>query len=466
MFSAWFSRRRRRALLAEPLSHSLKQTVEKNVRHYQFLSASDRDRLLGIAQVIAAEKTWYGTDDQDITEKMKITVAAQAALLLLGFDDDYYFDGVPTVFMRTGAYAPPIAEQESAGLIVSREETHFGQAFYDGRIVLSWPHVVAGGRDASDGDNLVLHEFAHHLDGLDGEMSGTPLLASRAKRKTWYQITEREYLRLVGNARRGEASLLDHYGATNKAEFFAVSTECFFERPRAMRKRHTELYHVLSDFYQQDPAGWARDARSASMLPDDAPPPPPRPRRKKRRRHELPLVMPGTDGYFTRGIEYLRSGDFEQAWEDFDHVVERQPDDGEAWHHRGEAARALARFEEAVADCSRAIKLDRDDLDAYATRGAALVELYRFEDAVVDLNYVIDNNSEHADAYFQRGRALAGLDQMKRAVRDFSSALAFDPHDAESRYHRGIAYQMLGKRDRSEADLRKALELNPHVAGQ
>ncbi len=108
--------------------------------------------------------------------------------------------------------------------------------------------------------NVVLHEFAHYLDGLDGSFDGTPPL-DRPLEKTWYRVTEAEYLRLVGSARRGEATLLNHYGATSRAEFFAIATECFFEQPRAMRERHPELYGVLREFYRQDPAQWLTDAK-------------------------------------------------------------------------------------------------------------------------------------------------------------------------------------------------------------
>ena len=102
--------------------------------------------------------------------------------------------------------------------------------------------------------------FAHYLDGLDGDVDGTPPSAGREQEQTWYRVTEAEYRRLVGQARRKEVTLLDHYGASNRAEFFAVASECFFEQPQAMRREHEELYGVLRDFYRQDPAQWLPDA--------------------------------------------------------------------------------------------------------------------------------------------------------------------------------------------------------------
>jgi Mlc titration factor MtfA (ptsG expression regulator) len=125
-----------------------------------------------------------------------------------------------------------------------------GWASRNGPIALSWEAVRASGRDDNGGYNIVLHEFAHHLDGLNGELEGAPPLP-RGQERNWYRVAEAEYLRLVGNAQRDEVSLLQHYGAKSKVEFFAVATECFFERPSAMRREHKELYTALRGFYRK-----------------------------------------------------------------------------------------------------------------------------------------------------------------------------------------------------------------------
>ena len=472
MLFPWSKTRRRRQLLTQPLPPHWKRTIEQNVRHDRFLPPAQQSKLLDLSRIVAAEKSWIGTGDFAVTDEMKITIAASASLLLLGFEPGYYFDGVSTIVVRPTVYAPPRFEQEQTSFLVSDEPSHFGQAWYDGRIVLAWDQVLAAGRDAAAGDNLVLHEFAHHLDGLDGEMGGTPPLATKAQRKTWYRVTEEEYTRLRGSARRGEATLLDHYGATNRAEFFAVSTECFFERPRAMHRRHPQLYQVLADFYKQDPARWLPDAHaddedsrrsgtgSRKQALHDEQAEPPRPARQR----ELPLVMEGPDGYFTRGLEYLKHRAYRRAWQDFERVLQQSPDDAEALRHRAEASLGMGRFPEAIADSDRAIALDPDELEAYVVRGAAQVELFEFEKALADLNRVLARDRQNGEAYFERGRAYAGLNKLRRAVRDFSSALALDPYDAEALYHRSVAWEMLGKRQRAEADLARALRLDPEVA--
>jgi Mlc titration factor MtfA (ptsG expression regulator) len=137
-----------------------------------------------------------------------------------------------------------------------------GEAWHHGPIILSWPEVLAGARHDGDGTNVVLHEFAHYLDSQDHDFNGTPPLDDREQYRTWHDVMTAEYDRLVRKAERGVPTLLDQYGATNEAEFFAVATECFFEQPVKMAERYARLYDVLRQYYRQDPA--SRVGRSQS----------------------------------------------------------------------------------------------------------------------------------------------------------------------------------------------------------
>jgi len=256
MIFAWLKYRRRRRLLAEPFPASWLGYVERNVWQYAHLARDDQARLRDAARVMVVEKHWEGCQGLELTDEIPVTIAAQAALMILGFDD-YYFDSVQTILVYPGPYL----RTDPAGgddLLVEEDVPMFGESWRRGPIVLSWRDVLAGGREPGHGSNLVLHEFAHQLDGLDGDMSGTPPLANRADYKNWYEVTEDEFQRLVQSARRDEITLLDHYGASDRAEFFAVSTECFFERPVEMLARHGRLYRALAGFYRQDPATWFR----------------------------------------------------------------------------------------------------------------------------------------------------------------------------------------------------------------
>jgi Mlc titration factor MtfA (ptsG expression regulator) len=259
MAFSWFKKRRRRALLEGPFPDAWRRFLAANVRHYAYLQPRERALLETVVRVVAAEKQWFGGGGFAITEEMKITVAGQAALLVLGLEEPYFFDRLLSIILYPGVYMHPRQLRH-----YSRPARLLGEAWYHSPIVLSWQDVVRAGRNQSDGHNVVLHEFAHYLDGLDGAIDGTPPLGDREQEAAWYQVTETEYRRLVAQARRDEDTLLDHYGAMNRAEFFAVVTECFFERPQALRRELQDLYRVLHDFYRQDPALWLPDARQAS----------------------------------------------------------------------------------------------------------------------------------------------------------------------------------------------------------
>ncbi len=140
------------------------------------------------------------------------------------------------------------------GLIHVGGSGRLGEAWYRGPVILSWADARAGGQDPRDGQNVVLHEFAHQLDMLDGSADGIPPLPAGEPTRHWRTVMKAEYERLVRESERGRATLLDEYGATSEAEFFAVATECFFEKPLPLSREHPELYGVLSDFYRQDPA--------------------------------------------------------------------------------------------------------------------------------------------------------------------------------------------------------------------
>ncbi len=362
MIFSWLKSRRRKRLLATPLPDPWEAYLQSNVRHYLHLSPAGRARVGAVTRVMTAEKHWSGGGGFEITDEIRVTVSAHAALLTLGLDTPYFFDHVQSVIVHPGAYVHP-PQFQSHNLVVHEQMPVQGEAWHHGPIVLSWQHVLEAGRDTSDGMNVVLHEFAHHLDGLDGHMEGKPPLASRHLEQTWYRVTEAEYLRLVGNAKRGDVTLLDHYGATNRAEFFAVATECFFERPAAMRRRHAELYGVLSGFYCQDPADWLPDAaiRASRHWAAD----------KSHRGAEEratdeddlvvdPQVLRSTNAseLFTWGIAYLDDGQPELAEIALSRALTFDPDDAEAYYHRSQAYRTLGRFKKADADLEKALQLD------------------------------------------------------------------------------------------------------------
>ena len=123
-----------------------------------------------------------------------------------------------------------------------------------GAVVLSWPDTMRGGQNPNDGFNVVLHEFAHQLDQLDGAMNGAPVLEGGAMYRDWAHVLGAEYQRLQAEVETGASSLISAYGATKPAEFFAVVTELFFEKPVDLQREHPELYEEFRQYYRQDPA--------------------------------------------------------------------------------------------------------------------------------------------------------------------------------------------------------------------
>jgi len=173
--------------------------------------------------------------------------------MLLGVDD-FYFENVESILIFPKAFVRQVTEGA-----ISKDSHRAGEAWQGGPIILSWRDTLGGGRNEHDGRNLVIHEFAHALDGLDGEMGGNVMFDDQATTERWQQVLETEYTELVRCKEHHISTLLDHYGATNTAEFFAVSSETFFEQPRKLAHQHPELFDLLSTYYRVDPRRWQQN---------------------------------------------------------------------------------------------------------------------------------------------------------------------------------------------------------------
>ena len=233
MFFNFFRNRRRRRWLAERVPIEWERWLRDNVWQYRHLTAKLQVKVQEVVCILLHEKEWAGGGDLQVTDEMRVTISGQAALATLGFEKEYYFDRLKTIIVYAGTFSSqPTSGDElilgELGQPVADFDARTGEAWQGGPIILSWNAVLRQGRAPRSGRNVVLHEFAHHMDGLDGTTDGAPPLTDYEFEKKWYRVTAAEYRRLLGFARRGEESLLDHYGATNKAEFFAVATECFF----------------------------------------------------------------------------------------------------------------------------------------------------------------------------------------------------------------------------------------------
>jgi len=250
-----FKRRRRRRLKDRPFPPEWLEVLRRNVPYYRLLSEAEQAELRGHIQVFLAEKRFEGCGGLEMTDEIRVTIAAQACILLLGRRIDYY-PMMKSIFVYPHAYEFPIGRYEHW---VGREgvQPRLGESWYRGPVVLSWDDVGKGASDIHDGHNVVLHEFAHQLDSENGQTDGAPALERRSMYVAWARVLSEEFRRLNEDIDEGRPNVLDDYGGTSPAEFFAVATEVFFERPLDLRREKPELYEQLKAFYGQDPAARA-----------------------------------------------------------------------------------------------------------------------------------------------------------------------------------------------------------------
>jgi MtfA peptidase len=248
----FFKNRRREALRAQPLSVEERALLDKNIPYLSSLSPEDRSELEGLVRIFLAEKSFEGCGGLELDDEIKLTIAGQACLLLLHRETDIY-PNVDSIVVYPSAYRVPTPQHDGL-VVIEGDQTRLGESWQRGLVVLAWDHVLSGAAQPRDGQNVVLHEFAHQLDGEDGVMNGTPELGARARYTSWAHVLGDEFEELSQRLHAGRRSDIDPYGATNPAEFFAVLTEMFFEKPRALKRRHAELYAELAEFYRQDPA--------------------------------------------------------------------------------------------------------------------------------------------------------------------------------------------------------------------
>lgn len=434
---SWF--RRRPAAVAP--SGDWDAVLARNVWHYRFVPAEWRERHGEVVARMVADRRWEGAGGLAVTDEMRVTVAGVAALMTLGYDDRYAYPDLPAIILYPGAFDARRREGGWLDLLGGGGDEgvgseRLGEAWRRGPIVLSWPDVLRSARRPGRGQNLVLHEFAHYVDGLNGDTDGVPMVTGEAAWR-WPGVIGREFDRLVAQARRGDLTLLDQYGATSHAEFFAVATECFFERPHEMRQRHGELYGLMADFYRQDPSEW---------LPRLAP------RRRMRRRHEPAplridvsgLGLHGADAAFAEGQQLLAAGEGRAAVAAFDRVLAEDPEDAEALTHRAEARLELGEFTQARDDALAAIKLEPDNV---AARVAAAEVAFELDDGPAAAEH--SAAARRLDPKEPAGWVYGGLAALEQGqLRDARSrlkrAVALDPYDGDAHYWLATACERLG----------------------
>lgn len=250
---------RHKRLLKRPFPAEWVDILEKNVKLYQLLPPPLRQQLHGHVQIFLDEKDFEGCGGLKITDEIRVTIAGLASLLLLNRHTRHY-PGLKAVLVYPAAYVVQSTRREGLVEFPDQREVHLGESWNNGTVILSWCDVALTSHDVRDGHNLVLHEFAHQLDQEDGVGDGIPILEQQSKYYAWAQVLSDEYHRLVELTRKGKKDILQAYGATNPAEFFAVATEAFFEKPVQLQRKHPELYGQLKDFFHLDPLTWKQSS--------------------------------------------------------------------------------------------------------------------------------------------------------------------------------------------------------------
>ncbi|MBX2852766.1 MAG: zinc-dependent peptidase [Phycisphaeraceae bacterium] len=250
----YFRNKRRKRLRNTPLPGAWWDIIDENVPLVRGMDKPDRKELGGIIQILIHEKTFEGCGGLEITDTIRLTILAQAAVLLLNRDTGYY-PTLKTILVYPSTYFANHQEVLPDGTVVEGKQARLGESWYRGSLVLAWDNVQSSAWNHDDGRNVTLHEFAHQLDGVATGMDGAPDLNCSERYRSWARVLGDEYATLSEKLHKGHKTKLDPYAATNPPEFFAVATEYFFEKPGMMRRHYPELYDELAAFYKQDRAG-------------------------------------------------------------------------------------------------------------------------------------------------------------------------------------------------------------------
>ncbi len=226
--------------------------LRRTFPRYAKLAPEDRAELEGLIAVFLADKQFEGAAGFAITDEARVTIAAEACLLLLHREVNPY-PRLYSIIVYPHEYLATQRVRDEVGLVRETAQVRLGETGARGAVVVSWDAALRGALSANEGRNVVFHEFAHLLDAEAGGFDGAPLLPHRSMYDSWSRVLRDEYAALQTSATRGEAIDLDPYGATSPAEFFAVTTERFFQEPNSLFRNHPALFSELSRFYQQDP---------------------------------------------------------------------------------------------------------------------------------------------------------------------------------------------------------------------
>ena len=238
-----------------PFSDAWQRILQQRLPFVLKLPDEQIEQLKLLIKVFLNDKKFYGCAGQEIDDDIRVTIAAQACLMLLNQGRVPYPD-LQSILVYPSTFVATRDVANEHGFVSTDHIALLGESWSQGKVILAWDNVKKGVQNLRDGRNVVLHEFAHQLDHESGATNGAPVLSTHGAYRSWAHVFSEEFHTLQERADHGRHTLLDHYGAKNPAEFFAVATETFFERPQEMATHHEELFQQLKSFYRVDPSQW------------------------------------------------------------------------------------------------------------------------------------------------------------------------------------------------------------------
>ncbi|WP_299301093.1 M90 family metallopeptidase [uncultured Litoreibacter sp.] len=246
-------KRKRKALLSTTLTDDQRNIILDEVTLIRKLPRAYGAQLEGKVSLFLDQVEFIGCNGLEVTEEMQLSIAAQACLLVV--NSPQWYDTLRTILIYPGAFRS--RQQISDGYVVTEQEiVRTGESWARGPVVLSWEHSERGAQNHTDGQNVVLHEFAHQLDNLSGHTDGAPVMNPGQSLARWAQVFTSAYDIHVGRVERGQPTAVDAYGAEGPEEYFAVVVELFFENPSRLVQEEPDVYHQLSELFQLNPLDW------------------------------------------------------------------------------------------------------------------------------------------------------------------------------------------------------------------
>lgn len=263
-FRVWSTRRMRKRLLVSELSARQRAIVEKSVPLVRKLPADLRGKLEGKINVFLSQVEFIGCNDLEVTEEMRLSIAAQACLLVV--NTETWYDNIRTLLIYPNAFKSRRAEHDGY-IVTERETVRVGESWARGPVVLSWADARHGAIDDKDGHNVVFHEFAHQIDDLSGHTDGVPVLDKDQSFAAWERVFVSAFKKHVRNVENGHRTVFAAYGAAGPQEFFAVAVEVFFERPAALKREDAAVYQQLASLFHLDPLTWESRGQDTELIP-------------------------------------------------------------------------------------------------------------------------------------------------------------------------------------------------------